>query len=187
MAKMTLNELKIQIAEILDEAKKKTEKEEKVKKLGRAVEAYGFYDEAFDFSAPLGAYNRYAQQGAANFGPYTSAGTQINTNFLNPSAGTLSEQEELVVRNLVREVIQNGLVPSDSAWAPLIEREVAPGNSWQSAQRIYEAWYDEFRKKKGKEDEAPKKKAKGFEKDDEGKNKRGAVKKHGQQDDKKGK
>ena len=55
--KMTINELKQQISEIIEEAKKKDQKEKKFKRVGAQVEAYGFYDESHDFSEPLGVHN----------------------------------------------------------------------------------------------------------------------------------
>lgn len=176
--KMTLNELKIEIAEILQEAKKKKEKAEKIKEKGASVEAYGLYDEAFDFSAPLGGYNLYKQQGAANWGPYTSAGPQIDSTFASPGLGTteLRESEEQALRALVREVIENGLIPPSSAWAPMLEKSRSPGTAWESAQQLFEAWYDREQRAEKKDDEEPKgSKAKGHEKTEYG-----AVKKHGQ-------
>ena len=170
MASMTLNELKLEIAEILDEAKKKKSQVDKVKKRGASVEAYGLYDEAFDFSSPLGAFNRYRQQGAANFGPYTGPGTQVDTSFHNPNPGALQmkESDEHALRALVREVIQNGLVPADSAWAPLMEkRQQVHESPWHAAESLFEAWYD-----KKSESDAKKQKKKDTD--------YGPVKKHGQ-------
>lgn len=180
---MDLNELRLVVAEMLDEAKKKKEKEVALKKRGASVEAYGLYDEAFDFSAPLGASNLYRQQGAANWGPYTSGGPEIDSMFSDPNRGAtqMRESEERAVRMLVREVIENGLVPPTSAWAPLTEkRKVMPvaESAWDAAAPLFEAWYDKFRESKK---DAPAKKPKGFEKDRD----RGPVKKRGQPADKK--
>lgn len=158
MAKTTINELKLEIAEILEEAKKKKEKVETLKKRGASVEAYGLYDEAFDFSSPLGAYNLYKTQGAANFGPYTSAGSVVDHSFQNPNRGALqmNEKDEQALRMVVREVIQNGLVPSNSAWAPLMERQqkFISENVWERAENIFESWYmgqkEAFEAKQGK-------------------------------------
>lgn len=180
MATLTLNELKIKIAEILDEAKKKSSKKSSMKRKGAAVEAYGLYDEALDFSTPLGAFNLYRQQGAANWGPYTSDGPHIDSSFANPQLGAthMRESEERALRMLVREVIQNGLVPPDSAWAPLVEgqREPSFGSAWEAAEPLFEAWYDKFKKssKKGSAEADKPKKGKGIEK-----TKYGQVKKHG--------
>lgn len=142
--KLTLDEVKLVVAEMLDEAKKKKEKAEELKKKGRSIEAYGLYDEAFDFAAPLGADNTYAQQGAVNWGPYTSPGPQIDSAFHDPQPGRTAIREERALRMLVREVIQNGLVPSNSAWAPLVESERQPcyESPWDAAQGLFEAWYD---------------------------------------------
>lgn len=175
MPKFTMNELKLEIAEILDEAKKKKEKVEDLKKKGAHIEAYGLYDEAFDFSSPQGDLNLYRNQGASNFGPYTSPGVRVDNNYSNPNGGItqMKESEEKALRALVREVIQNGLVPADSAWAPLMERQAKaqPQGTWGQARALYEAWYDDF--KKSKKDEKPKKSKKDTD--------YGPVKKHGQE------
>jgi len=171
MAKLTLNELKLEIAEILDEAKKKAEKVKDIKKKGVSIEAYGLYDESFDFSSPLGDNNLYKQQGGANFGPYTSAGTTVDSAFHHPNIGAqrMKEHDEKALRALVREVIQNGLVPADSAWAPLTEkREQLFESPWEAADHLFEAWYDNL--KKSRKDE-PKKSKKETD--------YGPVKKHG--------
>jgi uncharacterized protein with von Willebrand factor type A (vWA) domain len=163
--KMTIDELKHQIAEILDEAKKKKEKVDKIKRMSAQIEAYGFYNEEHDFSQPLGSANLYRQQGAANWGPYTSAGTAVDhQNAGNPNAIRIKEEKAL--RTVVREVIQNGLIDEGSAWAPFIKRqEPIFESTWEeAAYRIDEAWYDDFKKdKKGKKDDDEKPKGK-FEK-----------------------
>jgi hypothetical protein len=166
---MTLNELKLVVAEIIEEAKKKKEKADDLKKKGKSVEAYGLYDEAFDFSSPLGAYNLYRQQGAANWGPFTSDGPRVDSQFHSFTTGATSmkEGEEKAIRHVVREVIENGLVPSDSAWAPLVENEqlasrrMSESPSWERATDLFEAWYDKFKKDK---EEPKKSQSKGYEK-----------------------
>ncbi len=152
---MTLNELKCQIAEILEEAKKKRDKAEKVKRTSAQVEAYGFYSEELDFSQPLGAWNHYARQGAANWGPMTAVGTRVdqygpgNPNS-DPAARYMKEGDAKALRATIREVIENGLVDEQSAWAPLIKKsEPIFESSWEEAEyRLNEAWYDDFRKEK---------------------------------------
>lgn len=153
--KMTINELKHQIAEILDEAKKKPEKAAKIKRMSAQIEAFGYYDESHDFSAPLGAYNLYRQQGAVNWGPMTSDGTHVdNKGVGNPNAGTaapyMRENDERALRSLVREVIENGLVDESSAWAPFLSsQEPLFESTWEeAAYRLTEAWYDDFKKEK---------------------------------------
>lgn len=141
---MTLNELKITIAEMIEEAKKKKEKTERLKAAsGGAKSAYGYYDEALDFSAPLGGYNLYRSQGAVNWGPHTNGGPHIDQNFANPNTRlNLKEGGEEPLRQIVREVIEFGLVPPDSAWAPMMEnqRETIYENVWEQA--LAEAhWY----------------------------------------------
>lgn len=63
-------------AGIVAEGKKKREKAEKLKQ--DALPAGFAYVEAFDFSAPLGAYNLYRTQGTVNWGPMTGIGTKID-------------------------------------------------------------------------------------------------------------
>jgi hypothetical protein len=165
--RMTINELKHQIAEILDEAKKKKDKVDKIKRMSAQVEAYGFYSEEHDFSTPLGANNLYRQQGAVNWGPYTSAGTYVDhQNVGNPNSGFPWVKEEKILRSLVREVIQNGLVDESSAWAPFVQRqEPLFESTWEeAAYRIDEAWYDNFKKEKGKKSSSSKKSKGNFEK-----------------------
>ena len=72
--KATLNDIRKIIGEVLSEAKKK--KEVPKKKINPS--AYEF-DEAFDFSTPLGDYNLYGIQGAVNWGPHTSPGRRIES------------------------------------------------------------------------------------------------------------
>jgi len=142
MAKMTLNELKLEIASILEEAKKQDKKEEDLEKKGHSIEAYGLYDEAFDYAQPLGALNLYAQQGAVNWGPYTSAGPTIDSSYADPqrnnATANLKESDERALRSLVREIIENGLIPAGSAWAPLLRRERADEGAWGAAGELLE-------------------------------------------------
>lgn len=181
MAEYTANELRLEIAQILDEAKKKSAKSDKAKRKSASVDAYGLYDEAFDFSSPLGAFNLYRQQGAANWGPLTSDGPNIDSAFGHPNvsgATRMKESDERALRAMVREVIQHGLVPPTSAWSPLIERR--EGNrihesAWEEAGPLFEAWYDKFRQSKASESDPKKSSNKaGHEK-----TKYGPVKKHG--------
>jgi hypothetical protein len=165
---MSLNELKLVIAEILDEAKKKSEKIEKTRKRGAAVEAYGLYDEAFDFSDPLGPFNLYRQQGQANFGPYTAENIPYDGAYHRDNRGATQVHEQ-AIRQVVRDVIQNGLVPGSSAWAPMLERESANG-TWEEAGRLFEAWYDNIKKSSGKDKKKKDKDRPGY----------GPVQKHGE-------
>ena len=160
MAKITMNELKLEIAEIVSEAKKKKEKADAIKKRGSSVEAYGLYDEAFDFSSPLGVYNLYRQQGGVNYGPYTGAGISVDSTFNSPAQGALQmkESDERALRAMVREVIQNGLVPESSAWAPMLEKKTVSESPWHEAEGLFEAWYDRFKKSKKSEAESKKSK-----------------------------
>jgi hypothetical protein len=142
--KMTLTELKLTIADMISEAKKKAKKEDKIEKLGAQVEAYGFYNKEHDFSAPLGAYNLYRQQGQVNWGPQTSAGTRVDSNVGNPNAIHIKESAEETLRALVREVLENGHITEDSAWSPFLRRASASPifeSSWEEAEhRMNEAF-----------------------------------------------
>ena len=176
--KMTITELKHTIAEILDEAKKSKDKAEKIKRMSKQVEAYGFYTEEHDFSAPLGAFNLYRQQGASNWGPYTSAGVRIDKqNAGSPNNGPAGIHEERALRMLVREVLQNGVIAEDSAWAPFVSKpEPIFESTWEEAvYRMNEAWYDDFRKGGKKE----KSSGSGGSKGPTEKTKYGHVEKHG--------
>jgi hypothetical protein len=143
--KVTINELKMTISEIIEEAKKKAKKAEQNMRYGKHIVAYGTYDEALDFSAPLGAYNYYRQQGQVNWGPFTGGGTQIDSSFEHPSRlhedvpGTheLKESELKALRSVVREVIENGLIPEGSAWREVIPAKAPrPTNSWELAEQM---------------------------------------------------
>lgn len=133
MAKMTLNELRVEIAQILAEDRKKSAKSSKAsKQAGRAAMAYGLYDEAFDFSEPLGADNWVARAGAVNWGPVSFSGDSFDH---------LTEAEEKALRLMVREVMQIGLVPTESAWKPMTEEKEPRFESiWEAAQH----WYQKY-------------------------------------------
>jgi hypothetical protein len=196
---MNINELKVVIAEVLEEAKSKLNKEDK-KKLnavmasGLGKMAYGTYAEAFDFSHPLGDDNLYKQQGGVNWGPYTSVGPTVAQNFANPNIRIAIHEsnEESAIRRVIREVIANGLTPSNSAWAPVMESKNTFDNHWEAALNEC-AWYMQHMETNGVPSGGPKKgtniekkavnknrqtsygtvKAQGPEKDDQGgKNKR---------------
>ena len=176
MPKMSMNELKKAIAEIIYEAKKE-KKAEKIAVRNAAVEAYGHYDEAHDFSKPLGDKNRMRQQGQVNWGPYTSAGSDIETSVANPNASSaanqMKESDERALRALVREVLENGLIDEQSAWAPFLKRaQPIFESSWEEAAlRLTEKnWFD-----KKNEADKPAGRAFGIEKDKS----RGPIKKHG--------
>lgn len=93
--KISVKELRGMIGEIVSEAKKKKDKSKTPVK-GVKPGSYS-YDEAFDFSAPLGALNMYSQQGSANWGPLT---TSMHT----PSG--FESLSEVAIRSLVRQVIR---------------------------------------------------------------------------------
>lgn len=158
---MNINELKIVVSEILEEAKKSREKEIKAKKNGgRAKNAYGQYSEAFDFSWPLGAYNLYKQQGGVNWGPFTSAGPKVDQNFANPNTRLSMNEEEKAIRQVVREVIQHGLVPHDSAWRPMMETpRAAYDSTWEALDEACH-WYMQHSETNGVPEGGTKKKTK---------------------------
>jgi hypothetical protein len=157
--KMTIDELKRQIGELVNEAKKKDKKAVEAKK----KPAYGFYEEALDFSEPLGAFNLYGSQGGVNWGPMTSAGAPVSVSSASPERSKpsgMNESEEQILRSLVREVITTGVpVEESSAWAVFLpDREPIFENAWGEA--IYEAKKHWFQKTE-KDDCKP---AKGYEK-----------------------
>lgn len=145
MAKMTINELRVEIAQMLAEAKKKAKKSSKAsKQAGRAAMAYGLYDEAFDFSEPLGADNWVARAGAVNWGPVSFGGDSFDH---------LTESEEKALRHMVREVMEAGIVPAESAWQPL--SEATEPKKFESIWEAAKHWYQKFGE--GEEGEKPKK------------------------------
>ena len=67
---------------LAEASKKKSKKEmEAEKKAAEGTPAGYSKSESLDFSVPLGANNRYAQQGQANFGPYTGKGSRLDGQF----------------------------------------------------------------------------------------------------------
>lgn len=128
--KLTLEQLGQMVDGIIAEAKKKKEKAAALKAhAGTAGSAYGAYAEAFDFSAPLGGYNLYRNQGAVNWGPMTSGGTRINDNV----AGAKGLDEKML-RAAVRDMISEKVSP----WDVLGAVNESPKNIWEAAQH----WYD---------------------------------------------
>ena len=140
MAKMTLVELKREISEMLAEARKKKAKAEKAKRnAGQAAASYGTYDEAFDFSEPLGEFNLLRSQGGVNWGPQTSSGTRTE----------IKESEEQALRSLIREVLDSNFVPQDSVWTSLSEAtDPSYGSIWEAAAHFWEKTEDLKKKNK---------------------------------------
>lgn len=133
--KITLQEIKGMVSEILAEAKKKKEKSEKAKKEVHPA-AYS-YSEAFDFSAPLGAYNLYRSQGAVNWGPMTGPGSKVDDQVDG------GRSTEAALRSFVRESIRSELKEDRSVWTELSEmvdppKKPVPTGVWEAAQH----WYD---------------------------------------------
>lgn len=119
--KITVNELRIIVGDVLAEAKKKKKVEEKPPKEPHPG-AYR-HAEALDFSTPLGDSNPYKIQGQANFGPYTA---------------NVSVKDDVKLESLVR-----GGVSPGSAWAPIVEelgKQLPPPESkiWESALHYYD-------------------------------------------------
>ncbi len=133
--KITLQEIREMVSSVLAEAKKKKEKSEKAKK--EVFPAAYSYSEAFDFSAPLGAYNLYRSQGAANWGPMTGPGTKVDDRVDG------GRSNEATLRSFIKESIKAELKEERSAWTELSEmvdppKKAAPTNVWEAAQH----WYD---------------------------------------------
>lgn len=112
------------VSEVLAEAKKKKEKAAALKHDPKPA-AYA-YAEAFDFSAPLGAYNLYRNQGPVNWGPMTSAGTKIDDKIVPQR-----ERLEAALRGIQKEAVQ------PSSFEKLSE-SIDPKGVWESAGH----WYD---------------------------------------------
>lgn len=123
----TIKEIKKVVSDVLAEAKKKKEKAIALKHDPKPP-AYG-YAEAFDFSAPLGAYNLYRNQGPVNWGPMTSAGTKIDDKIVPQR-----ERLEAALRGIQTEAAK------PSSWERLSEAvdPQVPGNVWEAANH----WYD---------------------------------------------
>jgi hypothetical protein len=135
--KVSIDELRKIVGEVVSEAKKKKEKSDELKYTAHPKE-YG-YAESLDFSAPLGGYNLYRSQGAANWGPYTGAGPKIDDNVrIDPVSTSLTEEKML--RSLLRSIIGETLMPRSSAWDVISEssRVRRTGNVWEDVAR----WYD---------------------------------------------
>lgn len=130
----TLREIRKIVAGVLAEAKKKKEKAVELKHDPRPPE-YS-YAEALDFSAPLGAYNLYRNQGPVNWGPMTSAGTKIDDRVTSQR-----QNLEAVLRGVVKEAVRLELKDDPSSWhwlSEAIEQRREPTNVWEAANH----WYD---------------------------------------------
>jgi len=118
-----IRQLEVLTEKLLTEKKKKKEKVEDLRK-DPEPHAYA-YSEAFDFSAPLGAYNLYRTQGTVNWGPMTGPGSKIDDRILGQRTNLQSLLQGIVVKE------------SKSAWAPLNESK-SISNVWEAANH----WYD---------------------------------------------
>jgi hypothetical protein len=120
--KTTISELRILVDAIIEEARKskKKPKDHPDRMKANHPNAYQ-YDEALDFSNPLGSYNLYKSQGGASWGPNTGAGPKVDDNIrFPPQKLNLGE----------------GVDPN-SEWAQLVESNNLE-NVWESVAR----WYD---------------------------------------------
>jgi hypothetical protein len=126
--KISVQELRKLVEEVIIEAKKKKDLEEETR-----PDAH-IYDKTFDFSKPLGAYNLYRSQGPVNFGPYTGAGPKIDDR-------PYGVKNESSLRAALRQMISEALMPAaGSAWmgvVPPAPKQV-PRNIWEAACH----WYD---------------------------------------------
>lgn len=130
---MKIDELRTLISQVLAEAKKKKEKSDKAK-VKPEPPAYS-YAEAFDFSAPLGAYNLYHNQGVVNWGPQTSGGPRVDDQVTVPSAAALTQE---AVSGFIGKLMNEQAV-SQSEWDVFQEHvENGPEGIWESALH----WYD---------------------------------------------
>lgn len=128
--KITINELRKIIKDVITEAKKKKTKDKKLE-AAAGTQVYSSAA-AHDFSAPLGAYNLYKGQGAANWGPMTGPGQQVDD-----SIHTTKKLKEFVNRTFL-----DGSIPKSSYWRPLIERlnkkYSNPKDAWEVAKYTYD-------------------------------------------------
>lgn len=99
---------------ILAEAKKKKKEKEEKKSYDAKPDAFK-YDEAFDFSSPLGADNLYARQGQVNWGPVTSAGTKLDDRVM----GQKVELEAVKMNESAWDALEESL--NGSIWSSINE------------------------------------------------------------------
>jgi len=134
MKMTTMNEIRQLVRDVILEAKKKKEKAEKLAYEPHPKEFT--YDDALDFSAPLGAYNLYRSQGASNWGPMTGAGSKIDDRV----SGTKDDKDnadEALLRSFINNVVKECL-ETDSSWGSLRESSEMSKNIWEAALH----WYD---------------------------------------------
>lgn len=144
--KMTIEGLRNLVEQIVAEAKKKKEKEldELVVKNDGHIQ-----DHKLDFSAPLGAYNLYRNQGQVNWGPQTSSGPKIDDQL---RGSQYSAVHESALRSYIRNIISESFRPDpSSAWAAMVPPVTQ--TIWESVMH----WYDFERRGLGqvKEDADP--------------------------------
>jgi hypothetical protein len=128
--KITVEQLRTMVTTAINEAKKKKAKvaEAETRADGQIV------DKNLDFAPPLGAFNLYRSQGAANFGPYTNTAPTIDDRVY----GTKMES---ALRQVIGQMISEELRPDPrSAWAFLTPAPAAPvpSNIWEAAMHYYD-------------------------------------------------
>lgn len=153
MAKISGNELRAEIVQILVEAKKKKEKADDASRdAGKAANAYGFYEEVFDHAETLGEYSWAGQTYGANWGPGTGGGSSLDSSYDRPSTG-MKESDERALRQIVREVMQIGIASDESAWN-VLRPGTQPTGIWEAVDRWYKKYGEDTEPEKPKRGQA---------------------------------
>jgi hypothetical protein len=128
--RITLEELKVIVAEVINEVKKKKKKE----KMDEESCLSYVIDPKLDFSAPLGAYNLYKSQGAVNWGPMTGQGSKVDDRVGSKKSVT----EEHVLRLYLRNIISESIGVNDIDNFVNESFDVSPFNGmWEAAAHWY--------------------------------------------------
>lgn len=129
--KITVEQLRGMVKEAINEAKKKKAKVAEAEKRpdGHVI------DKNQDYAPPLGGFNLYRAQGAANFGSYTNTSAPLDDRLY----GT---KMEAAIRQVVGKMISEELRPDPkSAWSRLVPEEKkveTPKNVWEAALHYYD-------------------------------------------------
>lgn len=119
-----MNELNKIVSMVISEAKKKKKKGDREDPKYSALPKEFGYAEVFDYSSPLGAENRLAQQGNANMGPYTSGG----------------KEDDKKLRAAIKEAIRFEMMNDPSPWHFLSEsfemNEPKMKNVWETLNKL---------------------------------------------------
>lgn len=119
-----MNQLNKIVSMVISEAKKKKKKGDREDPKYSALPKEFGYADVFDYSPPLGAENRYKNQGNSTVGPYTNAG----------------KEEDRNLRAAIKEAIRFELMSDPSPWHFLSEslemNEPKMKNVWETLQKL---------------------------------------------------